>query len=105
MKKEILRNNYEQLREYCLSPAKTPARPLGLDLWNKKGFLSWSAVIFCGEENTQKSVFRVLENPSDYAQAGSAVIPEGLSISLANILMDWSDENVGQQNQRRAFEP
>jgi hypothetical protein len=78
---------------------------LGLDLWNKKGFLSWSAVIFCGEEDAQKSVLRIPENPSDYLQTGSGVIPEGLSISLANILMDWSDENGGQQNQRRAFEP
>ena len=89
MKNESLRDNYEQLREYCLSPAKAPSRPLGLDLWIKKGFLSWSMAIFSGE-SPQKFVPRV------YAQAGSAVATEGLSISLANILMDWSDQNGGQ---------
>ena len=98
VKNENLRDSYEQLREYCLTSSEAPSRPLGLDLWIKKGFLSWSMAIFSGE-SPQKLA------PRAYAQADNAVMPEGLSISLANILMDWSDKNGGQQNQERASKP
>jgi len=36
-----LRDNYEQLRTYALSPVKAPLQPIGLDLWIKKGFWAW----------------------------------------------------------------
>jgi hypothetical protein len=32
-------------------------------------------------------------------------ISNGLVISLSNILAEWSDKNVRQQNQERAFNP
>jgi hypothetical protein len=64
---------------------------LGLDLWTKKGFLSWSMAIFNGEP-PQKFVSHA------HIQADNTVISDGLLISLTNILMDWSDKNGGQQN-------
>jgi hypothetical protein len=91
-----LRDDYEQLREYFLSPAKTPSRPLGLDLWFKKGFLSWLAGMFSGEP-PKESACRI------HAHTGNFDVPAGLLMPLVNILMDWGDKNGGQQNQKRTY--
>jgi len=93
-----LRDDYEELRAYALSPVKTPSRPLGLDLWLKRGFLSWIIAMLRRDSPTTptSSVPARLENP---------VIPTGMVMSLSNILMEWSNKNAGQQNQERAFNP
>jgi len=90
--KTWLIDDYEQLRAYVVSPAKTPLRPLGLDLWFKKGFLTWSEVVF-HDDSLSDTVRRMTEkddNPS---------IPADISISLANILIERSEKNGGYQNQ------
>jgi len=85
---------YEALRGYILSPVKAPSRPLGLDLWNKKGFLAWAAATFRHD---------VTVAPSARAADGPASAPPPIVVSLANILNDWSDRygglGVKQQNQ------
>lgn len=93
-----LRDDYERLREYFLSPTKTPSRPSGLDLWFKNGFLSWIAAMFSGDP-PKESDQRL------HVQTGNFDVPAGLLMPLVNILMDWSDKNGGQQNQKRAFKP
>ena len=85
---------YEALRGYILSPVKAPTRPLGLDLWNKKGFLTWAAAAFRHE---------TAAGPSVRAAGGATGIPRPLVLSLANIMNDWSGKYGGldgkQQNQ------
>ena len=82
-------NCYEELRAYAISPAKTPSRPLGLDLWLKKGFVSWTAAMQTRE----------LQPPANAsARSGNVDVSDGLVTSLANILAEWSDKNVRQQN-------
>lgn len=82
--KSRLREDYEQLRAYALSPVKEPSRPIGLDLWGKKGFLAWSVIILHREAPP------VNLTP---ARTMNHDIPTDLLISLTNILMKWSDEN------------
>jgi hypothetical protein len=96
--KTNLRDDYEQLREYFLSPAKTPSRPLGLDLWFKKGFLAWIAGVFSGESPMEPAL-------RSHVHTGNFDVPAGLLMPLVNILMDWGDKNGGQQNQKRAHKP
>jgi len=81
-----LQDDYEELRAYALSPAKTPSRPLGLDLWLKKGFLSWVvAMLFkISELESKQPPTMELEQP---------LLPENLLIPLTNILMEWSIQN------------
>ena len=58
-------------------------RAIGLDLWNKKGFLTWSKIIFSNDPSyTEKSV--ILPQP-----AASEIQPN-LILHLANLLTDWS---------------
>ena len=80
---------YEELRAYVISPAKTLTQPVGLDLWLKRGFMSWAAVM-----QTRTS------HPPVYvsAQPGNIDVTEGLVTSLANILEEWSNKNDKQQN-------
>jgi len=82
---EHLRDNYEQLRAYALSPVKNPACPLGLDLWLKKGFLAWIMAMAVGVP-AARSVFLAP------ARIGQAEIRTGLAMPLTNILMEWSEK-------------
>jgi hypothetical protein len=90
----VAQEGYEALREYILSPAKNPSRPLGLDLWNKKGFLTWAATALRHD---------VTALPSARAANEATCAPPSLAVSMANILNDWSDRhgrfNGKQQNQ------
>jgi len=85
---------YEALRDYILSPVKTPSRPLGLDLWNKKGFLTWAATTFRHDTTVILSACTANEPTG---------VPPSMVVSLANILNEWSDKygglDVKQQNQ------
>ena len=81
-----LRDEYEHLRSYVLSPAKPLSRPLGLDIWCKKGFSSWiDAVCPIGYQ----------EEPARYTpmQSGNLGIVAELPISLTNIILEWSKTN------------
>jgi len=69
-----------------LSPVKIPSQPLGLDLWLKKGFLSWSVTML------RKDSLSTPENPPP-AQYETPDISSDLVISLSNILKEWSVEN------------
>jgi hypothetical protein len=80
------------LRGYILSPAKPPSRPLGLDLWNKKGFLAWAAIAFCHDEATIPYRRTASEVPS---------VHPTLVVSLANILNDWSDRYGGSDGKQQ----
>jgi hypothetical protein len=86
-----LRNNYEALREYVLSPVKTPSRPLGLDLWGKKGFMAWAETVF--HQVPQMAPTRA---PAQEALAA----PPALAIPLANILNDWSNNHGGHNDKQ-----
>ena len=92
-KKERLHENYEQLRSYALSPTKAPLQPLGLDLWIKKGFSAWSAIMLRKE----------ILPPASTAPVGDenkkTRLSTDLLISLTNILIDWSDKN-GEYNKQ-----
>jgi hypothetical protein len=77
-------SDYEALRGYVLSPVKTLSRPIGLDLWNKKGFLAWTEVVFHAVPEAIPS------NRSSSNISGTSPV---LVKSLANILFDWSDKN------------
>jgi len=79
-----MQDDYESLRFYVLSPVKTPSRPLGLDLWNKKGFLAWSAAVFHNVPPTTD-----VKGAAD----GHLEAPPALVISIANIMNDWSDKH------------
>jgi len=89
--KAQLQSSYEALRDYVLSPAKTPSRPLGLDLWNKKGFSAWAAAVFHHVPPTAST--------RSTMQAASAA-PHALVIPLANIVSDWSDNNCGHYDKQ-----
>jgi len=78
-----LLNDYEQLRAYALSSIKAPSRPLALDLWFKKGFLSWLITMLC--RATQPEPLR--HTP---ALAKSSYISADFLTSIANILLEWS---------------
>jgi hypothetical protein len=80
-------NGYEKLRDFVLSPVKIPSKPLGLDLWIKRGFLSWGLVMLRRDLPLAR---RIPEQPQN------ADISDGLVISLSNILVEWSDKNVRQ---------
>jgi len=100
--KERLRNNYEQLRTYALSPVKSPSQPLGLDLWGKKGFLAWSLIILHKETPTPTHVVWARNNN------GTSNVTEDLLMPLTNILNDWSNRNGGlfeHKNQARTPDP
>jgi len=81
-------NDYEQLRSYALSPTKSLSHPIGLDLWCKKGFLSWIGVL----ANRDYQVTPVDRNRP--IQHDKPNIPAELATSLANIITEWSDSNV-----------
>jgi len=91
-----LSDGYEKLRDYILSPVKIPSQPLGLDLWLKRGFLSWGRAMSKRDLPLPR---RIPEHPQNDD------ISDGLVISLSNILAEWSDKNVRRQNQERAFNP
>jgi hypothetical protein len=77
-----LQDGYEALRAYALSMVKTPSRPLGLDMWNKKGFLTWAAAS-CRRAAPPAPTMRVA--------AGHLGAPSALMMPLTNIIEDWSD--------------
>jgi len=79
-----LRDNYEELRAFALSPVKFPVQPLGLDLWLKKGFLSWGAVML--HRNLPTEPNRCVPVHFDTPN-----ISADLTMSLSNILIEWSD--------------
>lgn len=87
--KSLLSDNYEELRAYVISPSKNLSHPLGLDLWLKKGFMSWAAAML--KKDPQPLVITS-------ARPENVDISDGLVTSLANILAEWSDKNVRQQN-------
>jgi hypothetical protein len=82
---DTTQEDYEALRTYVLSPFKTPLRPLGLDLWSRKGFLAWSLTVF---QNNPPSAYtnRVVPEATE--------APLALVIPLTNIINDWSDRHV-----------
>lgn len=51
--KTCLWDDYERLRSYALSPFRTLSGPIGLDLWEKRGFLSWIAVMICRDRQEE----------------------------------------------------
>ena len=83
--KAHLLNDYEQLRAYALSSIKVPSRPLALDLWLKKGFLSW--IITMLSKATKPEPLRHVP-----ALVESSYISADLLISIANILLEWSKQ-------------
>jgi hypothetical protein len=85
---EDLRDNYEQLRAYALSPAKKPERPMGLDLWFKKGFLSW-LIAMAADILPARAVF---PPPAHIIQAEFRT---GLAMPLTNILIEWGEKHGG----------
>ena len=97
--KSRLWDDYEQLRSYVLSPAKTLSRPLGLDLWRKKGFMSWVDVMLSRENEAEPA--RYTHGQPGKASASAelplplANIIAELPISLANIILEWSETNGG----------
>jgi len=78
-------DGYEALRAYSLSPIKEPTRPLGLDLWNKKGFLEWSLIAFHHNPPVEQAR-RIATVTLD--------VPSALVIHLSNIINDWSNRYV-----------
>jgi len=78
------KENYEALRAYVLSPFKTPSRPLGLDLWSKKGFLAWALAVF---QHDPTSAYANRDAPE------VATAPSALVIPLANIINEWSNRH------------
>ena len=84
-----MRDNYEELRAFALSPVKFPVRPLGLDLWFKKGFLSWSTIML--HRNLPSESIRC--TPVHF---GIPDISADLTMSLSNILIEWSDTHDKQ---------
>jgi hypothetical protein len=93
---QTLSDGYEKLRDFILSPVKVPSQPLGLDLWLKRGFLSWGRAMSRRDLPLPR---RIPERPQNDD------ISDGLVMSLSNILAEWSDKNVRRQNQERAFNP
>jgi len=81
-----MRDDYERLRTYAVSPAKEPSSAIGLDLWLKKGFLSWCVTTlrkFSLPEPVPISPLKVKQPENS----------PGLSTLLANILIEWSERN------------
>jgi hypothetical protein len=93
---EQLRENYEQLRAYALSPVKNPMRPVGLDLWLKRGFLAWITAMLVSVPAAQ---------PMSARAAGTEIVA-GISMLLANILMGWNDAYDGakRENQPKSLD-
>jgi len=85
--KECLKEDYEQLRAYALSPVKIPSRTLGLDLWIKKGCLSWIVTMLNRVQQTEPGYGAPV-------QAGNREISADLLIALANILIEWSENYI-----------
>jgi hypothetical protein len=81
-----LRDGYEELRSYAISPLKALSHPLGLDLWCKKGFITWIDVMLY-RGYPAATVQRAPIQP------GSQSLPHELPISLANIIIDWRKAN------------
>jgi len=96
-----LQDDYEQLRSYALTPVKTLSHPIGLDLWGKKGFLSWVDVML------QRGC---TEGPAYHTttKADEPTAPAKLPVSLANIFIEWGITNGrtnDKQSQKGAFVP
>jgi hypothetical protein len=83
-----LGEEYERLRSYVLFPAKPLSRPLGLDLWCKKGALSWIAVMLPLDNTKASGSHAPVPSQFDLPGATSA-----LPISLANMIIGWSEIN------------
>ena len=79
-----LRDNYERLRAYILSPIKAPTQIIGLDLWLKRGFLAWIA-----------SALNRISPPEPIGgivtRSESADVSADLVAALTNILIEWSE--------------
>jgi len=89
-------DGYEQLRSYALSTLKTISRPLGLDFWFKKGFLSWIDVMLRKEypEEHICGTFRQKNSPNESVfHAPKQFVKSNISvefpISLANIVCQY----------------
>ena len=96
-----LLDDYEQLRSYAIAPVKAPAHPLGLDLWMKRGFLSWGTLMA-----SRGSMPKPDRHPP--AQAETRNISNDLVMAFANMLTEWGEQNVGlyeRKNQARALDP
>lgn len=106
MDNSSLRDSYEELRAFALSPVKIPIQPIGVDLWFKKGFSSWILTMLPKDSPQINENPIQPENPAmPAAQVGNIDITPGLVTSLSNILMEWSDKDVRQQNQEGTFNP
>jgi hypothetical protein len=79
-------DDYEQLRSYALSPVKALSNPLGLDLWCKRGFLSWISVM-----RSRNYPERLIHHAS--ALQAKPTISAETPISLVNIIIEWSETN------------
>jgi hypothetical protein len=82
----LLRNEYEELRSYVLSPVKALPHPIGLDLWCKRGFRAWIGAI-SSRSYPETQAYRAP------ARQGNPAIPHELPISLANIIIEWRMAN------------
>ena len=81
MESAKLHDRYEELRAFSLSSFKTISQPLGLDLWLKKGFLSWCVEMMSVGRDSQpvrRAPLRPAQNPGMMAD---------MVISLTNILI------------------
>ena len=77
-------DDYECLRAYVLSPFKPVSRPLGLDLWCKKGSVSWIDVMLSRNQIEPPGIIPA-------APTGGVCNSPGLPVSLVNILIEWSE--------------
>jgi hypothetical protein len=81
-----LQEDYEELRSYAISSAKTISHPVGLDLWLKKGFMSWTGMMLLKDREKEPSVRAPMGS-------GNAYVLSEVPISLANIIIEWSEVN------------
>jgi len=82
--KLCLEDDYEQLRSYALSPIKTLSHPLGLDLWCKKGFLSWINVMLKWGNREELTYKAPMQSDNHYTW-------DELSTSLTNMFIEWRE--------------
>lgn len=75
---------------------------MGLDLWNKRGFLSWIIITLRKDPPHISKISIQAANPGILGSlAENAELPSDLVMALSNIIKEWSDKNVRQQNQER----
>jgi hypothetical protein len=82
-----LGDSYEELRAFALSNIKTQSQPLGLDLWLRKGFLSWSMILLY-KNSLAEPIRRTSERVKSIDDTTALVQ------SISNMLIEWEDKNV-----------